>query len=285
MSDNLSFESPTVQTAYNNAAGEDGKVSRRDAAAIIRSVTEDRAVTLQEFADLELIIGMAEISKSATRYFRDFVTRRRKQTAEKLNFAEASVRIANILADKKITGKVLFTSSGTKITYLFASYHAISKLVIEGSIQAKSFDYGNEVLRTQSDGGVYESRDNVLTIARTGTALDFQERVIHEATHAIQDFGNFPIQHQYGEADAYITGAFIQRRRTTEDVRNAALDVVEKMVKDKTTTTDPGLYKALLKAVMKDRDYRRVGRRSMREKSKKLRNEDAILWKAATTVP
>lgn len=285
MADNLIFESPSVQTAYRKVAGQDGKVSKRDAAVIIRSVVEDSAVTLEEFADLELIIGMADISGGAKRAFRRFIKKRKRQTAKKLDHRDASVSVANILADKAIAGKVLFTSSGTKVTYQFAMYQAISKLVIEGDIQASSFDYGGEVLRNKDDGGVYESRDNTLTVAREGTALDFQQRVVHEATHAIQDFGNFPIQHRYGEADAYIAGAMVAPRRSTDKLHNAGLEVVEKMVKDKTTVTDPKLYKALLKAIMADKTYRRIGKKSMREKSKALRAEDERLWKEATAAP
>jgi hypothetical protein len=102
--------------------------------------------------------------------------------------------------------RMSFTSPTTLTTYRLIDYLAIAKLMKESAIYVFQCAVGGLEKLSNLDGTYFADKDIMLLY----NPLDgpFARRdVIHESTHAIQDWRDLKMLVHYAEADAYIAGA------------------------------------------------------------------------------
>jgi len=99
-----------------------------------------------------------------------------------------------------------FASPGTKVNYAPHHYVGIAELVKQHKInvyQAQMSDLG---VLTNVEGIYYSDRNMLIVYDKPGTAA-FTAIVVHETTHAVQDWLDVKTQRRFSEADAYIAQA------------------------------------------------------------------------------
>jgi hypothetical protein len=132
----------------------------------------------------------------------------------------------------KYTGKIKFYSKGTNLTYAPSHYQAIAQLVKEGKIK---------VVKVQDRGLSATIGADALYVATRNTFFFFEHRgeanyfshapnIVHEATHAVQDWFDVPssVTVRFVEADAYIAQAVLDTDpKTHKDLKAAAKFVTD----------------------------------------------------------
>jgi hypothetical protein len=171
---------------------------------------------------------------------------------------------------------------GTGIAYTADRYMAIKRLIADGKIKVFEVDAG----ALHSAAGLYRSDIDRLVIYKGLPPAVTIWTIIHEVTHAIQDWRDVLVDHEYTEADAYIAAA-----AAALAVDQGTLDAMAEydaqkeaahMVLDKkaTSRSDKWLkaYTAVVWAVRKDPTYRNVIGHRMRNKfGESGKNERRIL--------
>jgi hypothetical protein len=100
-------------------------------------------------------------------------------------------------------GKINFVSPGTRLAYTPNLYGTIRWLVNQGQIRVFEVDAAALLSRVSN----YRSDINRLILYK-GLAPQLSiMSIVHEVTHAIQDWRNLVSGHKYIEADAYIAAA------------------------------------------------------------------------------
>ena len=155
----------------------------------------DDTVTKSELRDLRVIVGYSWTGPKACRYLVEEVLKRKNMRAEQRNrvrndsaFVEAVVGILQSKTSHPPKGFSV-THDGSRHEYTAEQYLEIAGWVRDGSITLLSYDYDGEqdALKRQSRG-VHMSNKNWLAINRKNKY--WKSTVVHEATHAIQDWHN-----------------------------------------------------------------------------------------------
>lgn len=105
-----------------------------------------------------------------------------------------------------IAASFSFASPGTKVNYAPHHYVGIAELAKQRKInvyQAQMSDLG---VLTSIEGIYYSDRNILIVYDKPGTAR-FTAVVVHETTHAVQDWLDVKTQRRFSEADAYIAQA------------------------------------------------------------------------------
>jgi hypothetical protein len=100
-------------------------------------------------------------------------------------------------------GKIDFTSARTGVTYSPDQYAAIKQLVADGKITVFEVD----AAWLHAKGGLYRSDIDRLIIYKGAPPIVRQYMIVHEVTHAIQDWLDVSKRAWFHEADAYIAAA------------------------------------------------------------------------------
>jgi|EndMetStandDraft_2_1072991.scaffolds.fasta_scaffold53854_1 hypothetical protein len=108
-------------------------------------------------------------------------------------------------------GSINFYSPGSKLTYTSSLYQAVLDLVGRKEIKVTEVHAAglNECARCKATlaargvSGFYMGASNQLTVYQ-GDPTRKKLIIVHEATHAIQDWTDQPISNAHAEADAYI---------------------------------------------------------------------------------
>jgi hypothetical protein len=101
-----------------------------------------------------------------------------------------------------LIGKIDFVSPRTRLAYFPGLYNAMRVLVAKGDIKVFSVDAATLLGRA----GVYRSDINRLVLYQGLDPAIALPTVVHEVTHAIQDWRDLVSVHKYIEADAFIAG-------------------------------------------------------------------------------
>jgi hypothetical protein len=185
---------------------------------------------------------------------------------------------------------------GTGIAYTADRYTAIKRLIADDKIKVFEVDAG----ALHAKAGLYRSDIDRLMIYKGLAPVLTTWTIIHEVTHAIQDWRDVVVDHEYAEADAYIAAA-----AAALAVGQSTLDAMAEypaqkdaahIVLDKKATPKNGAwlnaYAAVVRAVRKDPVYRDVIGHRMRNKfGESGKNERKILddllkdIKASRTAP
>lgn len=171
---------------------------------------------------------------------------------------------------------------GTGVLYSADRYNAMKRLIADGKIKVFEVDAG----ALQSSAGLYRSDIDRLIIYKGLPPILTNFTIIHEVTHAIQDWRDVVVDHEYTEADAYIAAAAaaLAVDKSTLDmiVEYPAQKVAAQIVIDKKATPKNDAwvkaYKDVVKAVRKDPVYRNViGHRMKNKFGEAGKNERKIL--------
>jgi hypothetical protein len=117
------------------------------------------------------------------------------------------LREFNASLSMSMIGKIDFVSPraprGTGLAYYPGLYTAVRVLVARGDVKVFSVDAAALLSRA----GLYRSDINRLVLYEGLDPLLARPTVVHEVTHAIQDWRDVVSVHKYIEADAFIAGA------------------------------------------------------------------------------
>jgi hypothetical protein len=168
-------------------------------------------------------------------------------------------------------GKIKFTSPGTKISYEPTQFLAIKAMLDKGDITVYSPGLGafarNPILGGL-EAGSYTSDINKLVYYDSYDPIDRAATIVHEATHAIQDWLDVQSTVRFCEADAYIAGAVVAhvRKWTKKDLiphsiaavafNSAAKLVIKGKAGDPSNKDWKKAYTAVTNAVAKDPLYK-----------------------------
>jgi hypothetical protein len=102
------------------------------------------------------------------------------------------------------TGRIMFQSPKTNISYAPHDYAAMADLIGAGG---RIFVYeikNDRLYKIASNAAFVESGDDTIFLNRSTDPAERALRIVHEATHLIQDVRGGGLQRQYLEADAYV---------------------------------------------------------------------------------
>ena len=171
-------------------------------------------ISSKEAQALVLIIESGELSEKAKTQLLDAL--RQPQVMERvlngssvvLKNGESELETFLSVFAIKHTGKIKFYSKGTNLTYSPSQYQAIAQLVKDGKISVvKIMDAG---LSAQAGvDAVYSAESNAFLFPEhKGEAFfSMPSEIVHEATHAVQDWFDVNSTVRFVEADAYVAQA------------------------------------------------------------------------------
>jgi len=109
-----------------------------------------------------------------------------------------------------MTGKIAFKSPGSNFSYVPGHYQAIYDLVSKSKIFVLEVRlHSLEKFARVQTMGQYRSDSNYLYIFAGRTLAETAMTIVHEVTHAIQDWQDVSAKNKYVEADAFIAGGFL----------------------------------------------------------------------------
>jgi len=125
--------------------------------------------------------------------------------------------------------KFSFTSPKTNITYAPHDYLAIGELIRQKKIMVFQAKMADLYVLTQ-DAGEYRSDANILFVYDRSSGAAFASTIVHESTHAIQDWLDIGMQRRFAEADAYIAGFATLDQQTFQGELSAAAFLASRLV-------------------------------------------------------
>jgi hypothetical protein len=168
-----------------------------------------------------------------------------------------------------MTGKIAFKSPGTNFSYVPGHYQAILSLINKSKIfvfevRLHSLDI---FARTQTVGQ-YRTNENYLYIFAGRTPAETAMTIVHEVTHAIQDWQDISAKNKHVEADAYIAGAVADISQGGKGtaaqagkIYSPAMEAAKLVVDGKASGDDKAwtdAYKAVLKDVAANDEYKKT---------------------------
>jgi hypothetical protein len=140
-----------------------------------------------------------------------------------VQFAEASIaldlrplvssdELSPIYKALAVASNFSFSSPGTNIAYAPHHYMGIAELIKEVKITVFQAEISDLRVLTKEDGE-YRSDFNMLIVYDKLNDSAFTQTIVHETTHAIQDWLDVKTQRRFAESDAYIAGAATQDKQ------------------------------------------------------------------------
>jgi hypothetical protein len=252
------------------------KLKKADAQQIMDVLLKDGKITYSEGVVMDKILYEGKFDEDALG-----LMALKLQEAIKLHdaFLNAAIKIptpssmmepiTNMLGITN-TAKIEFTSPGSKLAYNTNQYLTIKSMVYNGDIplyQAVVGSFRHNPLINFTTAGTYTSDSNKLIYYDAYDQIENAITLVHEATHAIQDWLDVTSTVRFFEADAYIAGAVAaialkQKRsyfpKTSPYVSafdRAAPLVVKGKAKDPNDKAWAAAYKHVTDAVAKDPLY------------------------------
>ena len=179
---------------------------------VLPLLRKERQVNERHAAALMKLLGGAEFTDEGLIHLRVFI-----QVAEDGSYLMAGATplvsanelkpVNNALGMGTVAG-ITFKSPGTGLSYSPSQYRAIQALIAKNDIAVLEVRLaGLEKFAGLVVGGTYVSDINRLFVYQHASPAQLTIIVVHEVTHAIQDWRNVRTTMKYAEADAYIAGA------------------------------------------------------------------------------
>ena len=164
--------------------------------------------------------------------------------------------------------KISFVSPKTGLIYVPLKYLAIKEFVANADIHV--FEISISTLNTIGSlkVGVYASDKNRLVLYNGVSHNKRTRAIVHEVTHAIQDWSDVVTIHKYAEADAYIAGGVVDHILGAEPDKTDILfwtaykaaqlvmDGKARSINDKWKSA----YNLVVQAVEKSPDYKTIAK-------------------------
>jgi hypothetical protein len=174
-------------------------------------------------------------------------------------------------------GRIIFKSPKSGISYGPHDYLAIKNLIKNSKVTVLEVKlHGLEGFGVSTAGKYKSDRNTLFLYDETSPAFRINT-VVHETTHAAQDWRDVRILHKYAEADAYVAGAVSDRSRgtgeqtKTGEIFDAAFKAAKFVMEHDTEATNKdwiGAYEAVVHAVEKSQLYKSVKNVPMETKDK-----------------
>jgi hypothetical protein len=212
----LRHKEPGIAAAFQNAmAGKkaDARLDARGAGLIFRKAIDDHAISSKEAEALVLIIESGVLDDAARTQLLDELGGTDaenaviKGTAHRLRSA-AELAGFNKALELKVVKGITFWSPGTFSHYRPIHYLAIQEMVAAGKIPVFEHQTANLNRYAHLGLGAYD-----YILHQFDFYQDFQDHlllIVHEATHAIQDWRNFAAALKFIETDAFIAEAVVK---------------------------------------------------------------------------
>jgi len=204
-----------IASAYLEAVDGDytDEIDAKEAKEIFRKATDGKKITPDEAEAIALIIKEDRLAASA----KEALKKEIKKKKELLYKGARRDLEGNELNDvygalKEGSPAIDFKSPATKLHYLPTHYHVIQRMIKAERIDVYEIDARGLNSAAGLGGAVYRYKQNELAVyKKVGEAAHgpfWQSLVVHEATHAIQDWRDLKDSEvRYIEADAYTAQA------------------------------------------------------------------------------
>jgi hypothetical protein len=210
------------QQAIRPASRLGGKIARREAVRLMADVLSDTRLDEVELADLSVILAWADLDEPARRYIEKVL---RKRQAHIIGAFRSRLRgdeleeVADCLCPRNVA-RIEFTNPLTRPRQRYhpSQYAKVRELLLGRQIKVYRYQFGpywdavgDAILKGR---GRYDSRSNemllpadVLMTPLTPSWVARDALVVHEATHAIQDWSDLTMDAASVEADACVAQA------------------------------------------------------------------------------
>jgi hypothetical protein len=258
---NFALDGPDVEAIVKPMIHKRGLISQRKAAALMKLVVEAK-FTPPGMGVLQIWLAFAQSDG------------RMDIAAEPLADLKP---IYNCLGMGTV-GRINFVSPGTNLTYAPGRYLAVRQLIEQSKIAVLEVKLGG--LEQKVDLPIkanYVSDKNRLYVYQSQTPIQRTVTVIHECTHAIQDWRDVRAVMKFTEADAFIAGTVADIARGT-DTLAFTNPIIEKAVVAArevidgpailTNTAWTNAYKGVVTAIESSEEYKDVANVPMQTKER-----------------
>jgi hypothetical protein len=229
---------PRIAEAYK-AAVKDNVIDAAALRAIMMRIADPKGpkegdISPEEAEALVLIIDSGELNPASKTALLDVLrtktlaSRILNGTGVELKSDDPELASFHSVFAIRHTGNLKFHSKGTNLTYSPSQYQAIAQLVKDGKIKVvKVMDRGLSA-KTGQDA-LYVAGINTFFFNQHAGETDFFSRpaaVVHEATHAVQDWFDVTATVRHIETDAYIAEAVVDKSTRVRDVLKTAAKFV-----------------------------------------------------------
>jgi hypothetical protein len=232
------------------------KLKEDDVKAILFSLlSKDRAVTEKQAKAIMLLVRSGAFSDDGFATLIAYV-----QIADKYGFLQPGASPLTTTAELKpilgalgmgMISKITFKSPGTGLSYSPSHYLAIKELIAKSKITVLEIRLGGLNIKVGlTTAGNYRTDQNFLYVLDGVPPNKKMPTIVHEVTHAIQDWRDVRTLCKYAEADAYIAGAIADQTMTGGDLAHggpmfeAAANAARKVIKGQTDQSDQSWTRA-----------------------------------------
>jgi hypothetical protein len=190
---------------------------------IIDGAMDYDTINSVEHEDLKLLLSKAPLTPHAKKWLSERLAARAKRhiTARlnKLDNEGERKRLFDALSDDIVNG-LNFRNPISNVQYTSLEFETVRQLIARNHIKVYEYEVlagaNAEAVGKTSAGGFYEWTDNKLKIRVPGdpwwrthasARASYRDTVVHESTHALQDWKNNKMNYAAVEADAYVAGA------------------------------------------------------------------------------
>jgi hypothetical protein len=213
-----------VQRTRNGRVGIDpSEITLEELWFIIEAAMDYDTINSVEHEDLKLLLSKALLTPHAKKWLSDGLAARAKRhiTARlnKLDNEGERKRLFDALSDDVING-LNYRNPVSNVQYTSAEFETVRRLIARNHITVYEYQVlagaNAEAVGKTSAGGFYDWKANKLKIRvpgdpywseHQGARADYRDTVVHESTHALQDWKNRKMNYAAVEADAYVAGA------------------------------------------------------------------------------
>jgi hypothetical protein len=138
------------------------------------------------------------------------------QDSLEMHAVASDAELAPIFSAVAMANSILFVSPGSRIGYGAHQYMVIAQLIRDRKILVYKADIG-QLQNLTAIRGRYQTDSNKLYLYIDQGDPKFKPTVVHEATHAIQDWLDVPMRNHFSEADAWIAQMSVTDDRDFDD--------------------------------------------------------------------
>ena len=246
------------------------KLTPHDIDAIISPLFKTKQMTKITERQAQAIVMLVQetgLEKGAIDRIRQYVQLAEKSSSVEFEPLITDDQLSSIYSALASAPRFSFTNPRTQITYAPNDYAAVGELIRQKKILVFQAKLGGLEVLT-NDSGEYLSDRNLLFIYDGLNNAERPSTIVHEATHAIQDWRDLRIQARYAEADAYIAGSSTLSKPAFAGALAAAAFAASRLVIGGTAQPGNGAWKTAYDDVVKAYEDGHPGRYWLRTEEK-----------------
>lgn len=250
---------------WDASKGDQGYVDIKGEELIIDPIMKSKKVTTKQAEAIKILYASGHLDDVAILALKlDMNTARKFLPRKRLQEKKTPLEWGRVIAALSMANvaKIAFISPGSNFFYIPFYFSVIKELVRSGDISVWDSEVDG-LPELVGELGTYDTDSNFLILYPEATGIVEQSTIVHEATHAIQDWLDVVLLTKHAEADAYICGAVVERvkghKTSNEIICNAAYEAAQ-YVMDGTcklnNTKWTEAYGAVVSEIEQDNQYR-----------------------------